>query len=151
MTSEQFPRQMIIIKVLIVNYPPASEASREVANLTETKNPHTPVYGVKEFVRLSVCLLQNLTAIILGLAKQLIFLSSNQNHKPIKKKFSCVAARAVFISMFFFKNSSFMTFWQEIITLTHPIRRMVKHHFGTVVSAFGPRPICCSQFQWNVT
>ena len=25
-------------------YPPASEASREVANLTERKNPHTPVY-----------------------------------------------------------------------------------------------------------
>ena len=35
--------------------PPASEASREVANLTERKNPHTPVYGVKEFVCLSVC------------------------------------------------------------------------------------------------
>ena len=27
-------------------YPPASEASREVANLTERKNPHTHVYGV---------------------------------------------------------------------------------------------------------
>ena len=36
-------------------YPPASEASREVANLTERKNPHTPVYDVKEFVCLSVC------------------------------------------------------------------------------------------------
>ena len=34
--------------------PPASEASREVANLTERKYPHTPVYGVKEFVCLSV-------------------------------------------------------------------------------------------------
>ena len=33
----------------------ASEASREVANLTERNYPHTPVYGVKEFVRLSVC------------------------------------------------------------------------------------------------
>ena len=32
----------------------ASEASREVANLTERKNPPTPVYGVKEFVCLSV-------------------------------------------------------------------------------------------------
>ena len=31
-------------------YPPASESSREVANLTERKNPHPPVYGVKEFV-----------------------------------------------------------------------------------------------------
>ena len=31
---------------------PASEASREVANLTKRKNSHTPVgvYGVKEFV-----------------------------------------------------------------------------------------------------
>ena len=29
---------------------PASEASREVANLTWRKNPHTPIYGVKEFV-----------------------------------------------------------------------------------------------------
>ena len=37
-------------------YPPASEASREVANLTERKNPHTPINGVKEFVRMSVCL-----------------------------------------------------------------------------------------------
>ena len=34
---------------------PASKASREVANLTERKNPHTPVYGVKEFFSLSVC------------------------------------------------------------------------------------------------
>ena len=34
----------------------ASDLSREVANLTEIKNPHTPVYGVKEFVCLSVCL-----------------------------------------------------------------------------------------------
>ena len=34
--------------------PPASEASREVANLTEIKNPHIPVHGVKEFVCLSV-------------------------------------------------------------------------------------------------
>ena len=38
-----------------VLYPPASEASREVANLTERKNLHIPVYGVKEFFRLSVC------------------------------------------------------------------------------------------------
>ena len=28
--------------------------SREVANLTERKNPHIPVYGVKESVCLSV-------------------------------------------------------------------------------------------------
>ena len=45
-------------------YPSASQASREVANLTERKNPHTPVYGVKEFVHMSVCLLQTLTPII---------------------------------------------------------------------------------------
>ena len=39
-----------------VNYDPAaSEVRREAANLTERKNPHTPpVYGVKEFVCLSV-------------------------------------------------------------------------------------------------
>ena len=38
------------------SFPPASEASREVANLTKRKNPHTPVLGVKEFVCLYVCL-----------------------------------------------------------------------------------------------
>ena len=38
-----------------VFYPPTSEARREVANLTERKNPPTPVFGVKEFVCLSVC------------------------------------------------------------------------------------------------
>ena len=36
------------------SYPPASEASREVANLTKRKNLHTPFYGGKEFVCLSV-------------------------------------------------------------------------------------------------
>ena len=36
--------------------PPASEESREVANLTDSKNPHTHVYGFKE----SVCLSTNL-------------------------------------------------------------------------------------------
>ena len=35
--------------------PPASKARREVANLTEGKSLHTPVYGVKEFVCLPVC------------------------------------------------------------------------------------------------
>ena len=28
-------------------YSPAGKASREVANLAERKNPHTPLYGVK--------------------------------------------------------------------------------------------------------
>ena len=37
-------------------YPQQAKRVREVANLTERKNSHTPVYGVKEFVRLSVCL-----------------------------------------------------------------------------------------------
>ena len=41
-------------KGIILFYPPASKASREVANVTERKNPPTPVYGVKEFVCLSV-------------------------------------------------------------------------------------------------
>ena len=36
-------------------YPPASKVSREVANLTERKNPHYPVYGVKR-ICLSVCM-----------------------------------------------------------------------------------------------
>ena len=45
-------------------YAPASEASIEVANLTGRKNLHTTVYGVKEFVRLYVCLLKTLTPII---------------------------------------------------------------------------------------
>ena len=31
-------------------YLPASKASREVANLIGIKNPHTHVYGVKEFL-----------------------------------------------------------------------------------------------------
>ena len=32
----------------------ASEASRDVANLTERKNLHTPEYGVKEFVYFNI-------------------------------------------------------------------------------------------------
>ena len=56
------------------NYPPANEASREVANLTERKKLHTPVYGVKEFVCLSVCL-----------SVVLFDLSSYQNQKPSEK------------------------------------------------------------------
>ena len=36
------------------NCPPVSKASKEVANLTARKNQYTSVYGVKEFVRLSV-------------------------------------------------------------------------------------------------
>ena len=35
-------------------YPPVREASRELANITVRKNPHTPVHCVKEFVCLSV-------------------------------------------------------------------------------------------------
>ena len=53
-------------KVILYN-PLVSEASKEVANLTERKNPHAPVYGVKEFV----CLLPNLTPIVSGLTKQM--------------------------------------------------------------------------------
>ena len=41
-------------KLGILCYPPTSKASREVANLTWRKNRHTLVYGVKEFVCLSV-------------------------------------------------------------------------------------------------
>ena len=42
------------IQSSLKNHPPASEANRELANLIERKNLHTPVYGVKEFVCLSV-------------------------------------------------------------------------------------------------
>ena len=38
------------------SHPPASKAGREVSNLTERKNQHTPIYGVKAFVHLCVCL-----------------------------------------------------------------------------------------------
>ena len=44
----------------------ASEASREVAILTERKKSTYPLYGVKEFV----CLWSTLTQIISGMAKQ---------------------------------------------------------------------------------
>ena len=45
-------RRTLDLNILIYN-PSASNASREVANLNERKNPQT-VYGVKEFVCLSV-------------------------------------------------------------------------------------------------
>ena len=64
-----------LLKPHFFNYPPASEASREVANLNERKNPHTPpVYCVKEFV----CLLPNLTPIISGLFR-LVSTSTGRN------------------------------------------------------------------------
>ena len=62
-------------------YPPASKESREVANLTERKNLHTP------FTR-----------------DYLIFLS-NQNQNIFEKKFAELAARAGFVSPFCHKNS----------------------------------------------
>ena len=40
----------------VLYYPPASEASWELASLSERKNP-PPLYGVKEFVGLSVIFL----------------------------------------------------------------------------------------------
>ena len=43
-------KQGLLFIFLVVNYPPASEASREGANFIERKNLHYPVYGVKEFV-----------------------------------------------------------------------------------------------------
>ena len=50
----------IAIKILS----PVREARWEVANLTKQKNP--PVYGVKEIVRLYVCLWSNLLFIMEG-------------------------------------------------------------------------------------
>ena len=49
-------RTMVPISSLpnFLSNPPVSKARMEVANLTERKNPHPSVYGVKEFVCLSV-------------------------------------------------------------------------------------------------
>ena len=57
-SNENRLSNVVATKMVIANnyitawfrYPPESEASREVANLTERKNMHTYVYGVKEFV-----------------------------------------------------------------------------------------------------
>ena len=70
-----------------------SEANREVANLTERKKSTYPLYGVKEFLGLW----STLTPIISGLAVQ-------NGLKILQKQL-------------------IMTFLQEIITLTGPIRR----------------------------
>ena len=58
--------------------------------LTERKNPHTPVHGVKEFVRLSFT------------KDYLIFHLTRT--KTIEKKFSTLAARAVFVNLFFLQK-----------------------------------------------
>ena len=47
----------------ILDYPPASEASREVANFTERKNPHTPRIWCQR-ICLPVCLWSNLNPIM---------------------------------------------------------------------------------------
>ena len=58
LSIEIVPGRGIQVRILawveIFIYHPASEANREVANLTERKNQLTPVYRVKEFVSLSV-------------------------------------------------------------------------------------------------
>ena len=77
-----------VVEVVVV-YPPASQASREVANLTEIKNQHTPYMVSKN---LSVCL---------SFYKRLFELSSNQNQNQFEKKFATLAARAAFVSLFF--------------------------------------------------
>ena len=74
-------------------YLPASEASREVENLTERKHPHTP-YMVSNFMHK-------------------IDLSSNQNRKPIKKKFAHLAPRVVFVSSFLFQKQLIYDFLTE--------------------------------------
>ena len=73
MPQAEFELRSLVLQasvLIITPDPPVSEASMDLPNLTERKNSHTPFYGVIEFVRLSVCLLQTLTPIILGLAKQ---------------------------------------------------------------------------------
>ena len=56
----------------------------QAKRVTERKNPHAPVFGVKEFV-----------------CQSLFDLSSNQNQKPFEKKLATLAARAVFVNLFF--------------------------------------------------
>ena len=78
-------------KKLLLFYPPTSKARREVANLTEKKNPHTPVNGVKEFVCLSL-------------------VNFDPNHlktgrtEGAENKFATLAARAVFVGLFLLKK-----------------------------------------------
>ena len=69
-TYSSFLFLLILIWFLGRRLSPASEASKGVANKNERKNPHIPVYGVKEFVCLSVHLLPNSTHIISELAEQ---------------------------------------------------------------------------------
>ena len=47
--------ELLLIRCSFTFNSPGSKASREVANLFVRKNPHTRVYGVKEFVCRSVC------------------------------------------------------------------------------------------------
>ena len=53
-TKQDWSRTASKIPALSIFVPLRAKRVREVANLTERKNRHTPVYGVKEFVRLSV-------------------------------------------------------------------------------------------------
>ena len=97
---------MVVIHSLFTSffYPPATKASREVANLTERKNPHALVNGVKELVRLSVCLsVTNFDLNYLG-SGRIVDLSSNQNQKPFETKFATLAVRAVYVSSFLLKK-----------------------------------------------
>ena len=47
-THQTFLVQLVFCPSITLS--PASQASREVANLTERKNPHNLVYGVKEYI-----------------------------------------------------------------------------------------------------
>ena len=90
--------QLFMYIFLVSKLSPASEASMEVANLTERKNLHTPIYGVKEFV------------------------CKNQ----LKKSWQVWLhfCKPVFVS----KTANLWLnwlFWQKIITLTSPILRGV--------------------------
>ena len=106
------------------SFPPASEARRKVANLIGRKNSHTSVYGVKEFVRLSVCLSvvifdpnylrtgwtewakKNLghlwqKCMFLNFVYLIFRLTRTKKHL---KKLAPLAARAVFVSSFLLQN-----------------------------------------------
>ena len=71
----------------LVDSPPAREGSREVANLTEQKNSHTPINGVKEFVCLSVCYLIRGILYLLGWVHVEDALSIKYEVKPFNLRF----------------------------------------------------------------
>ena len=74
---------------------PTSKASREVANLNERKNPHTPVNGVKEYIFPVVFGNKNWLHYIFYL-----ILKYPKNKKQFQERFASLATRAIFVRLF---------------------------------------------------